>query len=191
MITIEPRDQPNFYMITGGPGVGKTTLLHALARQGFSCMAEVARTIIQEQMKVDGDALPWKDKVLYAQLMLERSVDSYEKASQYPNETVFFDRGLLDTLCYATLINMEITEEMDRYARCYRYHSKVFILPPWFEIYKTDNERKQNWEEAVQTYENMIDTYRQYDYELIEVPKTTLSQRLNFVLQHIQSNHLS
>lgn len=177
--TIIHRSNPHFYIITGGPGVGKTTLLQALEKQQFTCMAEVARTIIQEQMEANGEALPWKDKRLYTQFMLNRSVESYERTSRNHREVVFFDRGILDTLCYARLINMNITEEMDRYGQYYRYNKKVFILPPWFEIYKQDNERKQNWEEAVQTYKTMVDTYQQYHYELIEVSKTTLNQRVD------------
>ena len=51
--------KPNFFVITGGPGVGKTTLLEALAKQGFPYVPEVAREIIREQASRNGDALPW------------------------------------------------------------------------------------------------------------------------------------
>ena len=51
--------KPNFFIITGGPGVGKTTLLEVLAKQGFPYVPEVARKIIREQVSQNGDALPW------------------------------------------------------------------------------------------------------------------------------------
>ena len=41
-------ENPNLYVITGGPGSGKTTVLAELERQGFRCAPEVARQIIQE-----------------------------------------------------------------------------------------------------------------------------------------------
>lgn len=177
---------PSFFVITGGPGVGKTTLLEALTHRGFVGIPEVAREIISAQMCCNGTALPWNDYVLYTRLMLERSVSDYcDAAKTYTNsETVFFDRGIPDSLCYAALTNQTITETMEQYASLYRYHPKVFILPPWEVIYHTDTERKQTWDEAVATYNQMIKTYRQYGYLIIEVPKDTVENRVAFILQH-------
>ena len=94
--------KPNFIIITGGPGVGKTTLLGQLQQRGFPCIPEVAREIIREQSAQNGNALPWGDIPAYTRLMLSRSVDTYrENASR--NETLFFDRGIPDTLAYAHL----------------------------------------------------------------------------------------
>ena len=44
------------------------------------------------------------------------------------------------------------------------YNPIVFILPPWKEIYQTDNERKQDWQEAEHTYFQMKSTYEKYGY---------------------------
>ena len=41
-------DPQNLFIITGGPGAGKTTVLTELQRLGFTCVPEVARQIIQE-----------------------------------------------------------------------------------------------------------------------------------------------
>ena len=35
--------KPNFFIITGGPGAGKTTLFVTLTEQGFPHVPEVAR----------------------------------------------------------------------------------------------------------------------------------------------------
>jgi len=176
----------NFFILTGGPGVGKTILLIELEKKNFKCISEVAREIIKEQIKIDGEALPWKNKELFKQLMHERSIDDYNRINDNYNEIFFFDRGILDTLSYARLIYSKITGEMENDAKYYRYNKKVFALPPWFEIYKTDNERKQTWEEAVQTYETIIKTYREYNYEILEVPKTPIDNRVDFILENIK-----
>ena len=188
MITIEQTcNHDNFFVLTGGPGVGKTTLLGELEKKKFKCVPEVAREIIKEQMKIEGEALPWKNKELFKQLMHERSIDDYKRINDNNNEIIFFDRGILDTLSYTRLINSNITEEMNSDAKYYRYNKKVFILPPWVEIYKTDSERKQSWEEAVQTYEMIINTYKEYNYEILEVPKTSIVNRVDFILKNIKS----
>jgi predicted ATPase len=48
----------NLYIISGGPGSGKSTLQKALAQQGFPCMPEAGRAIIQHQLSIGGTALP-------------------------------------------------------------------------------------------------------------------------------------
>ena len=50
-------ERNNFYIITGGPGSGKSTVIDALGKVGFLCADEVGRQIIQEQLKIGGDAL--------------------------------------------------------------------------------------------------------------------------------------
>ena len=49
---------PNFYVITGGPGSGKTTVLAELMRLGHRCIPEDARAVIQEQVASGGRRCP-------------------------------------------------------------------------------------------------------------------------------------
>src|SRR5690554_1815606 len=62
---IKLKENNNFYVLTGGPGVGKTTLLEELERRNYEIVPEIARELIKEQQKTNGQALPWKDKELY------------------------------------------------------------------------------------------------------------------------------
>ena len=87
-----------FFVITGGPGVGKTTLLLELQKRFYTCIPEVAREIIKEQVATRGDALPWKNKELYLQMMFNRSVDTYQTANDNNNSLIFFDRGIPDSI---------------------------------------------------------------------------------------------
>lgn len=175
------------FVITGGPGVGKTTLLNALEKQGFFVVMEEARKIIQEQMLKDGEGLPWKNKTHYSQLMLEASLETYQRiVGEMSSNIVFFDRGILDTICYMNMENIPISEEINNLVNSHPYNQRVFILPPWQEIYSTDNERKQTWEEAVYTFDKMKQTYLQYGYEVIEVPKNNIEQRCEFIISYLQ-----
>ena len=70
-------NNPNLFVVSGGPGSGKTTVLQELTKLGFPHAPEVARQIIREQIAIGGAALPWQDRQRYTSLMLERSIESY------------------------------------------------------------------------------------------------------------------
>lgn len=63
-------DTDRFFVLTGGPGSGKTTLIEALKAGGFATAPEAGRGIIRDQVAVGGPALPWQDRALFAELML-------------------------------------------------------------------------------------------------------------------------
>lgn len=181
----------NFYILTGGPGVGKTSVLNELGKSGNIVIPEMARAIIKEQMAIDGEALPWKNKESYMRLMLEASAESYREAlSQNSSLPLFFDRGILDAICYARMVGLEISDKIQKIAENYQYNRKVFIFPPWQDIYETDNERKQDWKEAEATYEAMKKTYQDYGYEIIDVPKDTIQNRKDFIIRTIKQEEI-
>ncbi|SNT74465.1 AAA family ATPase [Paracoccus seriniphilus] len=63
----------HFFVVTGGPGAGKTSLITELARRGLHKVPESGRAIICEEMQSGGDALPWADRMAYAERMSGRA----------------------------------------------------------------------------------------------------------------------
>lgn len=170
-----------FFVITGGPGSGKTTLLDALEKSGYRRSVEAGRAVIQQQLATGGNALPWGDRVQFAELMLAWEIRSYEEARR-ASGLVFFDRGVPDVVGYLRLIGEAIPKHVKEAAEQYRYNRQVFIAPPWHEIFCQDRERKQDFEEAVRTYEAMMATYAELGYELVEIPKIPTAERVKFVI---------
>ena len=175
----------HFFILSGGPGVGKTAVLNTLKDNGRTCIQEAARDIIKNQISQDGEALPWKNKEEYKKLMLYRSVKDYQRASKQKQQITFFDRGIPDTLAYAHLESLAISEDLRFYSQQYRYNSTVFIFPPWRKIYQTDSERKQSFGEVISTHKIMIKTYKHCGYTPVMVPKRTVQERRNFILNYI------
>lgn len=179
-----PLSNPNLFVISGGPGAGKTTVLREIEHLGFPTVPEVARQIIQEQVHTGGTALPWLDRERYTALMLQRSIESYLQHTPAPAPT-FCDRGIPDTLCYARLIRLPAAEAIRSACKQFRYAPTVFLAPPWEEIYSTDAERKQGFDEATRTFFLMKDVYQEYGYEVVELPKESPQVRAQFILTYL------
>jgi predicted ATPase len=182
--TRESLNNPNLFVISGGPGAGKTSVLQELGHLGFHTAPEVARQIIQEQVNGGGTALPWQDRQAYTELMLQRSIESYLRHTPASRPT-FCDRGIPDSLCYARLVSVSGADRIQRACEQYHYADVVFLAPPWKEIYTTDTERKQDFCEAERTFAVMKDVYQTLGYEIVELPKGSPSARARFVLAQL------
>ena len=145
-------------MLTGGPGSGKTTLVEALKARGFATTQEAGRGVIQQEVQSGGGGLPWIDRERFAELMFEWELRSYRQAERQKG-SVIFDRGLPDTIGYLRLEGLEVPAWMEAEAWRLRYNRRVFIAPPWKDIFGNDQERRQSWDVAVRTYEIMAETY--------------------------------
>jgi predicted ATPase len=175
-------DTQRLFVVTGGPGSGKTTLIDALAQAGCARSIEAGRGVIQDQMAIGGSALPWRDPQAFAELMLCWEMRSYHLAQEQAGP-VFFDRGVPDVIGYLRMLGLPVPHHMEAAAATFRYHRRVFIAPPWPDIFRQDSERKQGLGEAVRTYEAMVDVYGAYGYELVELPRSPVEQRVRFVLE--------
>jgi predicted ATPase len=184
------RDFDRFFVITGGPGAGKTTLIDALASAGFATLPEAGRAIIRDQVAIGGAALPWKDPALYAELMLSWDLRSRWSAPSEPGP-VFFDRGIVDLIGYLRLSRISVPAHFFAAAEAFRYHQRVFIAPPWPEIFTQDSERKQSLEEARLTCDAVTAAYEELGYELVRLPLAPVGERLDFVMRQAGLRRLS
>lgn len=177
-------DSERFVIVTGGPGAGKTTLIAELARRGVATSPEAGRAVIHEQRATGGAGLPWADRALFAALMAALDVEAHEAARGHAGPVVF-DRGLPDVIGYLRLCGLSVPRPLDATARRLRYRREVFIAPPWREIFKNDDDRRQDFAETCRTHDALAGVYRDYGYDLCVLPKTSIGARAAFILDRI------
>lgn len=169
-------------ILSGCSGGGKSTLLAELGRRGFGTVEEPGRRIVAEELCGEGKALPWVDLAAFARRAIEMAEDDRKRLKQ-SDGWVFFDRGLVDaalTLEHAT--GLAATETL---AGRSPFHRKVFLTPPWPEIYRTDRERQHAMAESIAEYHRLLDGFDRLGYETIILPKTDVAARVTFVLDRL------
>lgn len=177
-------DTGRFVVLTGCSGGGKSTLLAELARRGFTIVPEAGRQIVREQDWTGGDALPWTQPVRFAELAVSRSVRDLISVAREPGP-VFFDRSPIDQLAGLERLGLPIPATVaGAVARC-RYNGTVFVAPPWPEIFVTDAERRHGFEAAMAEYGPLRATYERLGYRLVDLPKTSVEARADFVLERL------
>jgi predicted ATPase len=93
---------------------------------------------------------------------------------------VFFDRGLVDAAAFLQhLKGKPVLAELEQ-SRC--YHRRMFLAPPWREIYVTDPERRHGFDAALAEYSRLLEAYSSLGYEIFVLPMARVVERADFVL---------
>jgi predicted ATPase len=176
------------FVITGGPGAGKTTVLHALAERGYMCAAESARAIIRERLAAGLSPRP--PLAQFGQEILQRDIARYGE-TRATDEPVFFDRGIVDAVGLLDEQRALSPGKAATYIRSFPYNKMVLLMPAWEAIYRTDAERDQTFAESLQVCESLRMWYARWDYKIVEVPRTDIDQRVNFILRTVEGARTS
>jgi predicted ATPase len=173
-------------VITGGPGTGKTSIINELINREFTCLEEISRQVTLEARKQGIDQLFLTQPLLFSELLLKGRKAQFEKANTLESPVVFLDRGIPDVLAYMDFIGDKYPESFENICKENRY-DQVFILAPWQDIYVSDSERYESFDQAVEIHEHLIRTYTKFGYELIDVPFESVRKRTDFILNSLTS----
>ena len=168
----------NFVVISGCSSGGKSTLLTELGRRGHTVVEEPGRRIVQHELQSGGTALPWLDAEAFIRRAMAMALADRAAVAAHAG-LVFFDRGLIDAAAGVERLTGEPALAPLRDA--HRYHHRLFLTPPWPEIYVTDPERRHGLAEAAAEYANLLQVYPALGYELVILPKISVTERADFV----------
>lgn len=174
------------YPITGGPGAGKTSVLIELKKQGFYCFDEQAEKLIKHAQQTNSNLVPWIKLEEFNIKLVEEMIKDYHAAKPGVN---FFDRALPENEAFFLYQNLKIPEVVEKSAKEFRYEPLVFMLPPWKEIYENTKVRKESFEDAIRISEFIKKSYEGLGYEIIELPKTSVIERVDFIKKILHGRH--
>lgn len=170
----------NYIILTGGAGGGKTSIIDELQRRGYPVAGETGRAVIRERLAQGLSPRPAPAE--FARQLFQRDLDHFRQHAENTGLT-FFDRSFLDSACMLFTENKPYFETIRTILADWRFNSRVFITPPWEEIFQNDSERDQAFADAVASYTILGEWYRGNGYETVDLPKTAVDERVEFILK--------
>jgi predicted ATPase len=170
------------YIITGGPGFGKTTILDLLALKGYTVGHEAARGLLAQLASHNvGNTIQFpsdfESLIASKRLAFLDSVDSAEVA--------FSDRGLPDQIAYSFYKKKIPSSYILELVQKNRYEATVFVTPPWEKIFVQDDVRNESFEESCQIHENILQAYTAHGYKLVNLPYVDADDRVSYILNFL------
>lgn len=159
-------------------------MLAELKARGHAVVEEPGRRIIAEETANGGTALPWNDATAFLHRAIDMALGDLAAAATLDG-WVFFDRGLVDAA--SALQDLTGEDVLRPLCMLHRYHRRMFMAPPWPEIYVTDADRKHGFDAAVAEYDRLAETYPALGYEMLPLPKVSTAARADFVLASLEA----
>jgi predicted ATPase len=153
----------NKFVITGGPGFGKTSLLLELEKLGFCVFHEAARIVIEQQQQLEDPILPWIEgrRIEFDNILISILQNDYVRHNS--RKYGFYDRGFPDLIGWREFDNLSIDGLVDLVNE-YRYEPLVFFTKPWRDIYITNETRPYSFEDATRINKILENCYSRYGY---------------------------
>ena len=171
----------NWYVITGGPSSGKSTVIQQLKDLGYATTREMARHYIDLQ-RINGRSIDevranqrqFQHKILNLQIDLERRLD--------PQEMIFLDRGLPDELAYYEYFNLPPDEKLVEYLKTATY-KKIFIM----DLLPLDKDyaRIEDTQAQKALHQLIIESYQARNEPIVMVPVLPPKERVAFIVANL------
>lgn len=168
----------NWYVITGAPSSGKTTLIELLEKRGFHVIHEAARAYINEEIErgrtineIRRDELQFQKKILELKIEQEKALD--------PEKIFFLDRGIPDSIAYYALYGAREDEFLKNATR-YCSYRKVFLLD--MVENEQDYARIENEEQRQQIHDLLFKCYSELRIPLFAIPAMPPEERIDYIL---------
>lgn len=173
------------YVLSGGPCVGKTTLINYLKTMGFQTVPEAYGCIFEESREQGtlstffADPLELRQRLIAKQASLEASCN--------PARITLLDKGMVDHIIYADYFGVILPQALIDKASTSTYNSFVFFLEPLPEnLYVLNDRRIEDRAQALKIHAALKNSYQRYGYTIIDIPFDTVERRAHYIVSFMQ-----
>ncbi|MGD9684574.1 MAG: AAA family ATPase [Candidatus Obscuribacterales bacterium] len=164
-------------VITGGPSVGKTTIISLLQTRGYRVVHEIATQVIKE-----GKILPWADRGKFQAEVLRRQMGAESSILDF-DKPVFLDRGAFDGEAYYLYDRMPVppifsTIDPSQY-------DVAFLVEP-LAFFDANDVRREDLEFTLEITKIIEQCYRDKRIKVIRVPAMEPDMRVDFVIDSVE-----
>lgn len=170
----------NWYVITGGPSSGKSTVLEHIEKLGYKVIPEATRSLIDEE-KAAGKTIKdiRRDEAEFQRRVLARKI---KIESELPrDQLIFFDGAIPSSVAYFETSGLDPQQAL---SVCQKgQYRKVFLMEqlPFVQ----DGARTENTETIKELNRLLKKAYEDLGYEVISVPVMSVEERVKFIQAHI------
>lgn len=170
--------QTRWFVITGAPCAGKTTIINELSRRGHACTQEASRFFIDSQLakgislsQMRSNEGAFQKSLISAKLDLEETLD--------PLQFLFMDRAMPDSISYLRMKGID-HREVYELSKKFRYAGVFLIerLPFERDEVRIEDEKSRAYLEAQLELD-----YQSLGYEVLRIPAMPLLDRVARVLE--------
>jgi predicted ATPase len=165
-------------VLTAGPSAGKSSLIRELSARGYETRPEAARLVIDQAISEGEDVAELKSREEFHEMVEAR--DQQIMANTPTDETVFFDRSIIDNLAYRRLSDNfpapKIDFQQDRF-------DTVFLLER-VEFQQDEARVDEDAEWAQKIHEELRAVYTDLGFTVIDVELMPVDRRADYV-EHV------
>lgn len=171
----------NWYVVTGGPGSGKTTTVNLLRNRGYKTTIEHARHYIDTE-RITGKTVEEirNNQIAFQAGVLNMQIE--QEAYLLPDEIAFLDRALPDSLAYYEFLGLPVDEKLARKLPSVAYR-KIFILDPLPLV--NDYARLEDGEAQRKIHSLITAVYESLPFPVVHVPVLPAEERVDFILKNL------
>ncbi len=171
------------YILTGGPGSGKSSTLLELEARGEFIIREAAEDVIK-RYQAHGVQRPWElydfqGKILYLQIQREARIPENV-------DIAFIDRGIPDGLAYAE-VGTAIYKEIQQRTKPY---DGIFLIENLGQT-ETNEVRRESQVEALKLERKIYKVYKDLGYQVQIIPPASVKERAHTILEYIKHDAMT
>jgi predicted ATPase len=186
------KSKQEHYILMGGPGVGKTTLINRIKELNYATVQEAARDVIQQEREM-GLELSW-NRPGFRESIVELQIKRQEEAACLDALQVFFDRSPFDTMTYCLLNKVRPSERLISAVQgvldSHYYNNTVFLIEN-IGACTSDGIRSETEEESLIIQAAMRQTYDLLGFEIVHIVPGTIESRVNQIIRTVSGDRKS